>query len=636
MQSKGLRGALRNSAILSALDRFSDAVYAATARSVIGSALTRYDLDADAPSRSLLSFFGERLGLARGVSVPTKRTLGYFCERSFVIRTIKRLAQMLLHVSVQVYGIGLFSAGMYTAIMYLISRFALGNENAEVLSLFIGAACAILSVPLMFSQQPLGEAICRSRLGSLIFITIFGFRSETVCDGSHAVGKNTAAFVTGMIVGLSTYYIPPFYIVIGVVGLVAAYMLLAMPEIGVLAMFAALPFLPTMYIAGIVAITAVCFILKLVRGKRTLRFELLDVAVLIFMLFTLCGGLFSINRSLSLKPALLYICFIVGYFLVVNLIRTLEWAYRCAGALLASAFVVSAIGIYENFFGQLDLTWIDSEMFEDIEGRVVSTFANPNVLAEFLILTLPFALAVLLAVKKPPAKLGMLIMFIASVLCLVFTWSRGAWLGLMLGFLIFFFVYSRRTVSVLCFGLFALPFLPLILPSSIVERFTSIGNLADTSTAYRVHIWMGSLKMARDVFVSGLGSGMGIFSAVYPHYSLGGIEAAPHSHNLYLELVIELGLFGLLAFMAVAVIFIQSSLTYCKLSAGSSQPHERLPRLLVAAGLCGIVAFMAQGMTDYVWYNFRVYAMFWLALALTSAISRCASSELLQSREPII
>ena len=78
--------------------------------------------------------------------------------------------------------------------------------------------------------------------------------------------------------------------------------------------------------------------------------ELPDVAVAIFMLI-ICSGIFSINRALSLKPALLYICFIFGYFLVVGLIRTPEWAGRCIAVLMLSAFAVAAIGILKTFSG---------------------------------------------------------------------------------------------------------------------------------------------------------------------------------------------------------------------------------------------------------------------------------------------
>lgn len=621
MRSKGLRGALSGSLILSALDRFAQAVYNAAQRSFIGGFLTGYE--GDKPSRSFFALAGDKIGLQRNISIPLKRAIGNACEHSFVIRTITKFIRLCLNISMQVYGIGLFSAGMYTSIVYLVTRFAFGNTDADLLHLLIGVACAIVSVPLMFSNQPLGEAITQSRLGSLIFMTLLGFRRESICDGSPAAGKNTVAFVAGMVIGLSTYFISPLLMLVGIVGLTGAYMLLSKPEIGVLLLIGALPFLPTMYIAALTVVTAGCFFLKYIRGKRVLRVELLDVTVAIFMLITMCGGVFSINRALSLKPALLYVCFIAGYFLVVNLIRTPEWARRCTVMMMISAFAVAAIGIYENFFGQLSLTWIDAEMFEGIEGRVVSTFANPNVLAEYLIMTLPFALTALLTAKKPSSRLAALIATGASALCLVYTWSRGAWLGIIMALLFYFLIYSRKTLSVLCFGLLGIPFLPLVLPSTVITRFTSIGNLADTSTAYRVHIWMGSLNMARDVMFSGLGSGMGVFAAVYPQYALGGIEAAPHSHNLYLQMAIELGIFGLLAFVIAMICFARQTLS-CRID---DPTRDRTSFLYSASGLCGVLAFLAQGMTDYVWYNFRIYAMFWLVVGLTSAIARQVSDE---------
>ena len=63
-------------------------------------------------------------------------------------------------------------------------------------------------------------------------------------------------------------------------------------------------------------------------------------------------------------------------------------------------------------------------MFEDIEGRVIH-LCNPNVLAEYLIMTLPISLTALLAAKKPLARLAALVATVAISLCLVYTWSRG-------------------------------------------------------------------------------------------------------------------------------------------------------------------------------------------------------------------
>ena len=61
-------------------------------------------------------------------------------------------------------------------------------------------------------------------------------------------------------------------------------------------------------------------------------------------------------------------------------------------------------------------------------------------------------------------------------------------------------------------------------------------------------------------------------------------------------------------------------------------------KMLSVGGLCGIVAVLMQGMTDYVWYNYRVFAMFWLVIGIVCAIMRAYTAEKCQyiSDEPFI
>ena len=51
--------------------------------------------------------------------------------------------------------------------------------------------------------------------------------------------------------------------------------------------------------------------------------------------------------------------------------------------------------------------------------------------------------------------------------------------------------------------------------------------------------------MLANTFYFGIGIGEGAFAEVYPFYALSGIETAPHSHSLYLQILTELGIFGL-------------------------------------------------------------------------------------------
>jgi hypothetical protein len=204
-------------------------------------------------------------------------------------------------------------------------------------------------------------------------------------------------------------------------------------------------------------------------------------------------------------------------------------------------------------------------------------------------------------------------------------------------------------------GIAAIPFLPLVLPSSIVSRFTSIGNLADTSTSYRVNIWRGTMHMLEDYWSCGIGIGEAAWDTVYPRYSLAAIEAAPHSHNLYLQITVECGIVGLILFLTFIFLLLRYNFTfYRRLEdmrqdiAASIRPEgtvltgqdstrklegatlSRITKLRMeaAAPLCGILAVLVQSFTDYTWYNYRVYLMFWLAAGLSVAYTRCGRADM--------
>ena len=119
--------------------------------------------------------------------------------------------------------------------------------------------------------------------------------------------------------------------------------------------------------------------------------------------------------------------------------------------------------------------------------------------------------------------------------------------------------------------------------------------------------------MLSDVFPYGIGIGEGAFAAVYPSYALRGIETAPHSHSLYLQILTELGISGAVIFAAFVFVLIQMNLSHI------ASPESKSEKLTEAGIFCGLVAFLVQGMTDYVWYNYRVFLMFWIMTGLSAA-----------------
>ena len=43
--------------------------------------------------------------------------------------------------------------------------------------------------------------------------------------------------------------------------------------------------------------------------------------------------------------------------------------------------------------------------------------------------------------------------------------------------------------------------------------------------------------------------------------------------------------------------------------------------------IAGIFGFLLQGMFDYVWYNYRVFLIFWMIIGIGISARRCACEE---------
>lgn len=612
----GIAELLRGSFVVRMLSRFTDFIYRKAGESLIGSFLTG-EVGREPSYAGALSVFSE--GRVRNL----RRRLMTAFDNSVIVGGVRRGMSSLFSMSMKYYGIFCLTFGISLA----FSSLWLGRQSGgfvESTRILAGAGLLLAALVMFFSDATLGEAICSSRVCDVILFRFLGLRREIFeyCGRRH---KGYTAFAAGLVLGLLSLRLSPMYIFVALVGVIAMYTVLASPEAGVLIMFACLPFMTTMMLVGIALWTTLSYAVKVLRGKRTFRFDSLDVVVVLFGFVIFLGGFFSSGGAASLKASLVFCCFILGYFLVANLLRTTERIERMIATMLIASLAVSAYGVFQYVTGSAESTWQDQTMFSDISGRVVSTFANPNVLAEYLIMMMPICGAMLISSKKGKERAFYPLTFVLLGLCLIFTWSRGAWLGFLAGAALFLLILSRKFMVAGWFGLMAVPALPFILPANIVARFTSIGNVSDGSTSYRVSIWKGVIKIIKEYFFSGVGVGEAAFKNIYPLFSHEGIELAPHSHSLYFQLVVEVGILGLILFVVLMALLFRRSFSFFD-SKNNIYPYTgrealRL-RMLSAAGVCGIFSMLLQGFTDYVWYNYRIFLMFWMVIGLTVAVGR--------------
>jgi putative inorganic carbon (HCO3(-)) transporter len=387
------------------------------------------------------------------------------------------------------------------------------------------------------------------------------------------------------------------------------WVLYAAPVWGLCVLVAAAPFLPTMVLAG-----GLVLVFLLTLCSRRFIIEPVTLAVLLFIFVTLFAGVTSFHTATSIPIALLTSVLMLSLPLVTACCTVKKQVDFFFFVFLASAFFVGLVGLYQSVTGRMDMTWVDSELFGHIQFRIIATFGNPNVYGTYLLLAVPLCAALALYVKKPLYKLCAAGVTGLLLINLLLTYSRGCYLALAFALLIFILLAEKRLIVLSMAGIFLLPF---VLPPSVIDRVLSITNFADSSTSYRIFIWQGTLRIVRDYWMTGLGQGIEAYNVIYPYYAFNAV-VAPHSHNLFLQVLVETGIVGLTVFVGMLAVFFRSQAMFLR------RARDWRNRVVCAAMVAAAVGFLFQGIFDHVFYNYRVMLIFFMFMGLACAFARTA------------
>lgn len=370
--------------------------------------------------------------------------------------------------------------------------------------------------------------------------------------------------------------------------------------------------LPTMAVLGLVLLTiGFAFFEKDFQKNLSATKPIFTDVLVGFYLLSLLWGLFLSKDPGKLQIFLVYFVFVGLYYGVRYYVCTERRLMMSISYFVLSGIFVCGYGFLQYLTGSYETTtWTDTQLFSDISGRIYSTFQNPNVFGEYLLFLIPLALAMFLIAKETLHKVVYGGCLLASLACLILTYSRGCWLGLIAGMGIFLLLLYKKILIPL---FFVAPFSIFVIPDSIINRFMSIGNLKDGSTAFRVYVWRGTVDMLKKLWPTGAGLGNYSFEVSYAPFAYMDIMA-PHSHSLYFHLLSETGLFGFVVFVLLAYFILRQLFLVYK------NPKSRELQILAIALVSGFVSFLIQGFFDNTFYNYRMYMLFFALLSLAASL----------------
>jgi putative inorganic carbon (HCO3(-)) transporter len=260
-----------------------------------------------------------------------------------------------------------------------------------------------------------------------------------------------------------------------------------------------------------------------------------------------------------------------------------------------------------------------------------ATGTHTNELGGTIVIYLPLLLAVMVGwrpVRNRPFLIILLLgVAFSAVVILLLSQSRTAWIGalggtavLLLSWFLFLPKSRLKRMGQITAVILAVLFLVVLSQldwNQVVTfweeppRNTAVGTF--TTLNYRRQLWGAALEVLDDAPFTG--TGLGAFRRVVPRLypiSASDVKDVAHAHNMLLQVAVDTGLPGLVAYLAILLIV---AVTTYQIARQAGQ--DKLLILGLFACLAGLHLF---GLTDALAPGAKPGLLFWMALGLITAL----------------
>lgn len=203
--------------------------------------------------------------------------------------------------------------------------------------------------------------------------------------------------------------------------------------------------------------------------------------------------------------------------------------------LLLFVMMISFLWSMKNFYGNVGQRE-SAQYMETLRNGMGQDFGGSNGRAAFASQCTLFLVALFGSIHSLRVRAVLVFLLVAGLYSVLFSYSRGAWLGFACGLIYLGITRMRWLILV---GILLVPFAGAVLPNSVLQRagMTYQEGELDTSSADRIEIWQHAMKTSLKDPILGVG-----FDC-YHFYRPG--EELLDTHNMYIKAYVETGIVGL-------------------------------------------------------------------------------------------
>ncbi len=343
----------------------------------------------------------------------------------------------------------------------------------------------------------------------------------------------------------------------------------------------------------------------------------IGLAFLLLVIISLISFFNSVNLKSSLGGIGKLLKYAFLFMALAEFLKDKTHLKRIVIAIICGLYMACLDGFYQLYFGK-DLFRAKPYDFVIGIARIKAAFPHTNIFAAYLTLLLPLAGVLFLYYLKGKRKVlfGLLCALITYALFLTF--SRGAIAGMAGAFLFMALVKKDKLVIALLVA--ALILIPFMLPKNIKNWVKNTDYAWEIFlNKERMNVYRTSLNMIKShPFI---GVGVNTYSLNYQKYKInetygftGG--ANYYAHNIFLHMAAEIGLFGLFVFLcSLFIIFVRWKKFYFQCSSD-------FLKVCSLGIICGIIAFLVNGLTETNLYYSKIATLFWYQLGLLLGLFR--------------
>ena len=620
------RSAKKGSFFVKAVDGFSSRLYSIFANGRIGTWLsTEQSLYENSRSAGAVE------NTARSLKKEGSKYAEAVMENSKVMRMSGAFRAFLANLALNVYGVFFLSYGLTSLFMYYVAILLNDKNDSGISSLLTAVFIVICSIPLLTSSSSVSTSFSESRIMRRFVLSFLAIPGEKLKPGKNISGTEYMfmAAIIGLLFGVFTFFWHTSYLLMVFLVMIAYCLISANPETGVILTVAASPFLQYTAMAEVILVvlivaTAMSYVFKILRHKRNLVFSPESIAVIIFCGFILVAAAFSGGFETIMDSIISCIIIFGGFFITYNLMRGEKKLAACTKILAVSFLVLCLFGIWNVFYDGVSNEAIYSmkEYIRPIfDGQNLYIADSAQIFSVLAVLATPVIFSFAARQKSAKGVAAVIGLMVIVVTAIFIYGTYETVVAISLEFLVFWFIYSHKTLSVAIFTLLPVGIFMLVYPylaayfgwDSVSEIIRELMPLSADETAIHSGTVKDTLAMLLDGNLTGIGAGKHAFATAFNGYAGVVSVNAENPGMFYLQVICWSGVGGAVVFLAFLAILFKKGLGYLAVS------RDKNIRLESLALFCGLATALIYGSINCLWDDPRMLYLFWACAGLLAA-----------------